>query len=141
MKKYLLDQIGTMTIILVLATALHFSTKNHKVLAMVLDVGLLIPYGYLCRRMLLLPLDLLFGKKTEILYFSRMSNIQEYELFSNQCCCLWQFYSSTGTVKLLVPASVPYSKILELDKPKTDQKVRICYYPYSKILYSWEAYK
>lgn len=138
MKRYLQDQIGVMSIICVIAFFLFRMCRKHFWPPFILGITLLVTYAYLCRRMIALPLDLLRGKKTETLYFSRMCNIDNYELFQDQYCCEWRFYSAKGTVKVLVPASLSLDEIRNMDRPKADQKVKVCYYPHSKILYSWE---
>ena len=74
--------------------------------------------------------------------FSKMCNIDEYAVygtFKRRYFCEWNFYySSKGKLTLLVPVCKRYEEIIKMNKPKTDQKVRVYYYKHSKILYSWE---
>jgi len=138
MKQYVKDQIGVLVIISILVLFLFLVSRQQFWPLFILGLALMVTYGYLCRRVLLLPLDLLVGKKTETLYFSRMCNINNYELFSEDYYCEWRFYSSKGTVKVLVPVAMSMEESQNMDRPRTDQRVRVCYYKHSKILVSWE---
>lgn len=95
--------------------------------------------SYLLRRILVFPLDLLRGCIEKDVCFSQICNIDEYEFFRKKCYCEWNFYfSSKSTLTLLVPVCQIHEEILQMDSPVTNQKVRIRYYRYSKILCSWE---
>lgn len=94
---------------------------------------------YLCRRILVLPLDFLTQKKNEIVFFRRVNNINKYEFYKGRYYCEWEFYSSKGTVVVLVPVALKEEEIRNMEKPMCDQKVHICFYRFSKILYSWKV--
>ena len=138
MKTYIIDKGILLLFIIADMLILPRLCGYNMILTMILE--LMVGYfgGYLCKPLLLLPFDLMVSKKEEELYFSRMCNIDNYELFQDQYYCEWRFYSSKGTVKVLVPASLSLDEIRNMDRPKADQKVKVCYYPYSKILCSWE---
>jgi len=104
--------------------------------------GLLVwSLGFVCRHVLVLPIDLLVNKVERIVYFSKMSNFDEYDLVKSEVYyCEWKFYSKEGTLEVLVPVELSKEEIFTMDKPKVDQKVKVTYYKYSKILYSWEDF-
>ena len=138
MKKYILDQIGVLAIAVGLACIFPRMCRYHFWPTFVLEVMLLPSSGYLCRRILVLPLDIVIGKRMKVVYFSRVCNVENYEFFPKRYHCEWRFYSSEGTLKVLVPVALSKEEIQSMHRPKADQKVKVCYYPYSKILCSWE---
>lgn len=100
---------------------------------------IIISWGFLCRRLLVFPLDLLLKAKTEDVYFSKQSQFDKYEFFRNKYSCLWTFYDSHNKkTELLVPFSESKEKILSIGCPENKRKIRVTYYKFSKILYSWE---
>ena len=114
--------------------------KNAIWLLIVLEGLLVCSFGFMCRHVLLLPIDLLVNKVENIVYFSKMSNFDEYDLIKNgKYYCKWKFYSKDGTLEVLVPVELSKEEIFTMHKPEVDQKVKVTYYKYSKILYSWEV--
>ena len=93
----------------------------------------------LFKHILLLPFDLLRGSSEQIAYFSKRVGIDNYECLGKKYYCEWKFYSSQGTLQVLVPVFLTEEKIREMEKPQVDQKVKLNYYKYSKILRSWEV--
>ena len=93
---------------------------------------------YLCRRILILPLDCILKKRSADVFFSQVSSLNNYEFFKGKYCCEWKFYYSKGTVEVLVPVALTKEEIHNMEKPLVNQKVRIYYYRFSKILYSWK---
>ena len=104
----------------------------------ILELIIGISFGFYFGRVLLLPLDFLCGKKSEEVYFSRLRDVSSYEFFTKKYFCEWKFYSSKGTLAVVVPVAYTEAEVRNMNKPLVDQKVRICYYKYSKILYSAE---
>ena len=114
--------------------------KNAIWLLIVLEGVLVWAIGFSCRHVLLLPIDLLANKSERIVYFSKMSNFNEYDLFkSGIYYCEWKFYSKEGILEVLVQVELSQEEVFTMDKPEVDQKVKVTYYKYSKILYSWET--
>ena len=70
---------------------------------------------------------------------ARGGGIYNYECLGKKYYCEWKFYSSQGTLQVLVPVFLTEEKIREMEKPQVDQKVKLNYYKYSKILRSWEV--
>ena len=92
-----------------------------------------------CHRILLLPLDLIVGKKQAVVYFSLNYWGAGGETITRKQFAEWKFYyGSNQQIRLLVPYAVPEGKILDLTTPARNQKVKITYYRYSKILCHWE---
>ena len=124
-----------------MVVAIGFFYATSEIVWVMLTIEILIAWScfILLRRILVLPLDMLLGCVEKEVCFSQICNIDEYEFFRKKCYCEWYFYfSSKGTLTLLVPVCMTYEDILKMDSPVTNQKVRIHYYRYSKILCSWE---
>ena len=84
------------------------------------------------------PLDMIMGVCEKDVFFSRVSNIRNYEIIRGKYYCEWKFYSENGNITLLVPVALTEAEIWNMEKPKVDAKVQVQYYKYSKILKSWE---
>ena len=82
----------------------------------------------LFKHILLLPFDLLRGSSEQIAYFSKRVGIDNYECLGKKYYCEWKFYSSQGTLQVLVPVFLTEEKIREMEKPQVDQKVKLNYY-------------
>lgn len=119
--------------------ASQLENKDAIWLLLILESLIVWSFGYLCRRLLLFSIDMMLVKTEKIVYFSKMNNYDEYEIKRGKYYCEWQFYSSEGTLKVTVPVELSKEEIFTMDKPKVDQKVKVTYYKYSKILYSWES--
>ena len=92
-----------------------------------------------CHRILLLPLDLIVGKKQAVVYFSYQYCVEDGEMITRKHFVEWKFYyGSNQKICLLAPYAIPEGGILHLTTPARDQKVKITYYRYSKILCHWE---
>ncbi len=139
MKKYVIDQMIQLVIFIATVVGFYYVASKIILIMFVIEIITVSSFLYLLRHILILPLDLFLGYVEQDVYFSKISNIDEYEFFRKKCYCEWNFYySSKGRLTLLVPVCQTLEEILQMDKPETDQKVRICYYKYSKILISWE---
>ena len=137
MKRFIIDQVIT----LIVLTALIWL----DILFSYSFVGTIIAipiFAYLVWRILLFPIDLIVGKKTEIVYFSKQSGAEFlycYGFIRNTGVYLWDFYHRNNKLlTLLVPIVVNIKKGEEIDQPCANAKVRITYYKYSKILCNWE---
>ena len=140
MKKYIIDQMIQLIIFIIIVVVFFYTTYEKILIMFVIEAITVCSFSYLLRRILVLPLDLFQGYVEQDVYFSKICNIDEYELFKKKCYCEWNFYfSSKGKLTLLVPVCQTHEEILQMDKPATDQKIRIRYYKYSKILCSWES--
>lgn len=65
--------------------------------------------------------------------------IEDFE-FSKLHCCLWKFYyDNNKTLVLLIPVAVSLEEANAVKCPNRDQKVRVTYYRFSKILCCWET--
>lgn len=138
MKEYVIDQVLFLAIGIWIMIFIPTMCGHILILMIIFELMAGLSFGYLCRRILVLPLDILLKKRTEIVYFSRM-NTDLYEFFKGKYYCEWVFYSSKGTISVLVPVALCQVEILNMEKPVVNQKVRICFYRFSKILYSWEG--
>ena len=140
-KKYVMDQLIQLLILIVLVVSMHYvSPSEAAILLFIVDVLLLFSCITVLYRIILLPVDLLLGCKEQEVYFSSMCNIDEYEIFRENYYCEWHFYFGAGdTLTVLVPVCLSHEELLQMNRPITNQKVRIRYYKYSKILCSWEV--
>lgn len=138
-KKYIIDQMIQLVFFIVVAVGFYRATLDIVWIMIAIEILITCSCLYLLRRVLVFPLDLLCGYVEKDVCFSQVCNIDEYEFFRKKCYCEWNFYfSSKGTLTLLVPVCQTHEEILQMDSPVTNQKMRIRYYRYSKILYSWE---
>ena len=139
MNKYIIDRTFVFCVFIWLVFWVPHICGRIGALTIIIETVVIISYGYLYGRNILLLFDLLLKKSERIVYFSKMSNFDNYELFWKKNYCEWQFYSAEGILELLVPVALTEEEIHNMKKPKADQKVKICFYKHTKILYSWEA--
>ena len=138
-KKYIIDQMIQLVFFGVVGVVFYHTTSDILWVMLAIEVLIVCSCSYLLRRVLVFPLDLLFGCIEKDVFFSQICNIEKYEFFKSKCYCEWYFYfASKSTLTLLVPVCQTREEILQMDTPSTNQKVRIRYYRYSKILHSWE---
>ena len=142
LKKYIINQSVQLITIIILEIFFYFQTSDIILITLGLELLLGCSSVYLLWRIIVFPLDVLHGYVKQEVCFSKMCNIDEYAVygtFKRRYFCEWNFYySSKGKLTLLVPVCKRYEEIIKMNKPKTDQKVRVYYYKHSKILYSWE---
>lgn len=137
MKKYILDQ----SIFLVLGIAIIVSIPIicGPFFTLFFEVVVILCWGYLCRRILLLPVDLILGKVTQTAYFAAQCGIEDLEFFKNTYCCEWKFNLGNGqTLRLLVPIAITPKEAYKLVPPQKDVIHRITYFNLSKILLEWD---
>lgn len=138
MKQYIIDQLIFLILGIWMMSILPWMCGYIIIFTIISELIAILSLSYLCRRILVLPLDLILKKRREEVFFSKVSSINDYEFFKGKYCCEWKFYSSKGTMEVLVPVALTEEEIHNMEKPLVDQKVRICFYRFSKILYSWE---
>lgn len=138
-KKYVTDQLLQLLIVILVALGIYYVSHSKPIIMFIMELLLLCSWMFLLNRIILLPMDLLQGWKEQEVYFSSMCNIDEYEFFGKKCFGEWHFYfGAEDTLTVLVPVCLSHEEILQMDRPVINQKVRIRYYKYSKILCSWE---
>ncbi len=138
MRKYIIDQVLFLFLGIVIMCIIPWMCGHIIIFIFISEIIALLSIGYLCRRILVFPLDLILKKRSADVFFSKVSGINDYEFFKGKYCCEWKFYCSKGNIEVLVPVTLTMEEIHNMKKPLVDQKVRICFYRFSKILYSWE---
>ena len=137
MKKYIADKL--ILIILGIAFILYFSYTFKFIIALLLDIAIIVLWGLLCKDVLLLPLDVILGKKCKQVYFSSQADVVSYEFFKRYAVT-WNFrFGEKDLIRLLYPISVTKEELSSIKKPLNDQKVIIEYYRFSKILLGWKS--
>jgi len=137
MKEYLIDQLLYMAVMI--AIMLCIPVFCGPVFTVLLEVTVLLTTAYVCKRALLLPIDLILGKVEKEVYFSGIAGTEMLEFYRKKCCCLWKFYhGGNAKLVLLVPRVVDENGLKTMEQPLADQKMSIVYYRCSKILCSWE---
>lgn len=110
---------------------------------LIINAGILrafLLFADLIKPIFLFSLDLFHGPIEKEVYASGGRLIENYEFHGKRYYCEWHvYYGSTGKMYLIVPVWKRYDEILDMEMPQENQRIRICYYPYSKILKSWEA--
>lgn len=137
MRKYLIDQIIFLIVGIGIMICLpHFCGP---IFTLVFEVMAALSCGYLCRSVLLLPLDLLYGKVTHDAYFANQCGIENYEFYKGKYCIELKFYyGNNQTLMLLAPDVTPEEKLCSMKLPDKDKKLIITYFRFSKILLNWE---
>lgn len=135
MKKLVVDQLLFLTIGIVTFWTLAFHMSGSTAVKTVLLITLVLSTGYLCHKVLLLPLDKILGKKERTAYFSAaVGSVWGYEFFKRGYFRDWKFYwGNHQTMRLLAVNVRP-----DMYQPKHGQKVKITYYRLSRILLSCE---
>lgn len=133
MKRYFVDQAIFLLFGVAIAICIPFICG--PISSVVLEIIIALCWGYLCRRILLMPLDLICGPKNKSVCFSTQLGIEDFEFFKGKHCCEWKFYYSNNKIlKLLVPLENAND---EKERPIKDEKIDIVYYRFSKILCRW----
>lgn len=138
MKKYLIDQVLFLLcgVLIEIGLVIIFPGTWFVVFLEVLTAA---TWLYLCSRLILLPIDLVMGKVKQIVYFSSKCGRDKLEFFKNTYCDKWRFYFG-GNKKLVLLVPVTYKSETEhgVEPPKSNDKLMITYFRFSKILYRWE---
>lgn len=137
MKKYIIDRLVLLA--LGICFMIYTPYSAGPIFTIIGEITLILSFGILCHRVLLLPLDLIVGKKQAVVYFSYQYCVEDGEMITRKHFVEWKFYyGSNQKICLLAPYAIPEGGILHLTTPARDQKVKITYYRYSKILCHWE---
>ena len=98
------------------------------IFTIILGGAAILSWGFLCRWILLLPIDLVLGKKEKTVYFSGMGLTEHLEFFPKTAYDEWKFYyGSKNTLTLLFPTADPKESTSKDAMPPRDAKVRITY--------------
>ena len=137
MKQYLLDQ--AFLVFSAILFMIIIPSFCGPIFTFIFELNILLSFGFLCRRILILPFDLLYGKMTQVVYFSAQTGREELEFFNTPHCCIWKFYyGSNDTLSLLVPVAVTKNEQHYIHCPVKDQRIKITYYRFSRLLCTWE---
>lgn len=137
MKRFLTDQCIFFFAGLLIIVYLAFLLRKHVAFAVFSSLLFLIPMIFVCRRLIVLPLDKIAGAKAANAEFAGESAGHELQFFRNNICYEWSFTDENGQeLKLLIPEATVKSSFTP--QPKKARKTRIQYYRYSKLLLSWE---
>lgn len=138
MRTYVLDQLIFLLVAIIIMLIVPRMCGGVLLLTIISELMVLISSVYLCRQVFLLAIDSFLEKKVEELHFSKICNISRYEFSKRKCYCEWILYSSTKTLKLVVPMEVSEKEVNNIEHPKQNQRIRVTYFRFSKILSSWE---
>ena len=137
MKKYIIDQF--LFLVMGIAIMILIPIFCGPFFTLIFEIAVILCWGYLCRRILFLPFDLILGKVTQTAYFAAQSGIEDLEFFKNMYCCEWKFNLENGqTLRLLVPIAITPKEAYKLVPPPKDVIHRITYFNLSKILLEWD---
>ena len=138
MKKFIVDK--SLILICGLCIYVYLLSKLPFAMEILFKVILLWTIYILCKELLFLPIDHVFGKKQEVFYFSRVDGLIHYEFFPDAYYREWLFYNSDKTIRLLVLIPCTKENVSQMEQPLVDEKIVVTYYPFSKILVSWNRY-
>ncbi|MCH5278423.1 MAG: hypothetical protein J1E60_01390 [Christensenellaceae bacterium] len=134
---YLLDQ----ALLLIVGVGIIIGIPHFwgPVMTLILESLTILSWGYLCRRILLLPIDLLCGRRAKQVHLVSQQVIDDYEFFRRRCSVEWKLYfGSKGKMFVLVPASAKRKEIDLIKRSQKDEYISITYYRFSKILLDWQ---
>lgn len=137
LKHYLLDQLFYFFFGGCIILGIHF--VSYGIVAMLLDVAVVLLWGYHCRALLVFPIDWIRGTRTKNLFFSCQCNIQEAEFFKEEHFAYWKFVSNHGEMlELTVPLMTTKEELALCEYPPKDTPLKVTYFQLSKILCRWE---
>lgn len=143
MRKFLIDQTQLLIPHIFIGVALLLGawfSDDFRVELIMLTSGVVVIFSMCirCKYLLLLPLDMLIGKKTDVVYFSKVCGGINLEFNKELICPEWCFYCCADKkMQLLLPVSLPKDKLKAMIIPAKDQKLSITYYKLSGLLCYW----
>lgn len=137
MKKFLIDQV--LFLIAGIGIMICIPLLCGPIFTIVFEVVVAISWGYLCRRILLVPLDLFYGKVMRNGYFATQLCTFDCEFYKGVHCPEWKFFYENKPLVLLVPMATTIEEIRKIECPPKNVKLRITYFRFSKILLSYET--
>ena len=136
MKKIVIDKLLILAFCWLLAVVYCVIFPNPT--STILSICLCISSIVFSFRVLLMPIDYLFGKVTETAYFSATTGRKWIESFPKSYCVEWKFYSGKNrTLILLNPEVHSFENIFDCPTPPKDKKVKITYLRLSRFLLCW----
>lgn len=136
MKKLLIDQ--TLFLAIGIAIMIIIPSFCGPFFTFFFEIVVMLCWGYLCRRILLLPIDLILGKVTQTVYFASQCNVEDLDLIKGVNYYVWKFsFGKNQMLRLLVPIAITKGKACRIDLPPKEVKLRITYFRLSKILLQW----
>mgnify|MGYP003311185154 CR=1 FL=1 len=98
--------------------------------------------GFQAKELIFVCFDLVLGKKTQIMYFRYRGGSAPLDFFGQKSSSVWKFhYSINGKnykKNIIIPIALTEEEIQKMEQPKTHEKIKVTYYPLSKIICSWE---
>ena len=136
MKKFILDQVLFLVVGFIIVVIIPHICG--PIFTLIFETIVILCWGYLCRRVLLLPFDFVVGTTTKIVYFSSQGGKEEYEFFKGNYFSNWKFcYENDQKLILSVPGlDITNSDYITL--PAHDKQIEVTYYKFSKILLAWK---
>lgn len=136
MKRFLIDQ--ALFLVIGIAIMILIPILCGPIFTLVFEIVVILCWGYLCRRILLIPFDLILGKASQTVYFSTQCGVEDLDFFKDTNYYVWKFYfENDQTLILLVPIAVTKEEAYKIVLPQKDVKLRITYFRLSKILLQW----
>ena len=138
MKKFLIDQV--LFLVVGIAIVICIPACFVPSLGLIMEIMMIAALAILCRRLLLLPLDLIIGKTSKSVYFATQCRVESLEFFKRPKPCVWKFrFGSNGILLLLNPNTNIKDGTTTADLPPKDVKLIVTYFRFSKILVDWKT--
>lgn len=136
MKNFIIDQI--LFLVIGIAIMILIPIFCGLIFTLIFEIAVLLCWGYLCRRILLIPFDLILGQVTQTGYFATQCGIENLEFYKDMYYYEWKFNTANGQMlRLLVPTVVTQKEAYKIVLPPKDKKLNITYFKCSKILLQW----
>lgn len=133
---------GTMVTLIVTLTILIYAICG-SIDALVFIIIILFSTSYLYKELLLLPLDLLIGKKERIVKYNYYVDKVKFDFFKNKYSSIFVFsymqYKLPCSLYLILPYSFDNLSINNIEFPESYDEVKIVYYRFSKLLCYFEV--
>jgi len=135
MKEFIIDK--ALVLIIGIFVVCLIPTFCGPVFTLIFETLALLLWWILCKTVILLPLDLILGAKSDLLYFSRCRYSDKLEFFRNKYYSEWEFYTKDKKLVVLVNPFVVSQKELLSSNISKDRLLEVRYYRFSKIIHDY----
>lgn len=135
MKEFIIDK--ALVIMIGIFVICLIPTFCGPVFTLILETLALLLWWILCKTVILFPLDLILGAKSDLLYFSRCRYSDKLEFFRNKYYSEWEFYNKEKKPIVLVNPFVVSQKDLLSSNMSENTLLEVRYYRFSKIIHDY----
>lgn len=139
--KFLLDEFIQFLICITIIAYFMVET-NWDFWGWIFSILAALPFGYLCRHLLLFPMDIVLGRKSLEAFFSKQFIGDTFEFSRKKCYSYWVFYYGRNKKEtLLFPCRDYVETAKSINIPSNGQKVYVEYYRLTKIISRYHVFE